>query len=108
MSTSRKIELTPVQLDDLAELFSRTLAPGNLSWLANAVLELDLLRQDGNNLTTPELSKQLVKLLHEREAIAAGVTLLQRESQHPSSSTWCGSRPVCCPPQADTCTVRVS
>jgi len=31
-------QLRQTQLDDLAELFAKTLAPGNLSWLGSAVL----------------------------------------------------------------------
>lgn len=75
--------LAQTQLDDLAELFAKTLAPGNLAWLGSAVLGIDILRENGNKVgNVHELSALLVSLLHECDAIVDAVALLQRESRH--------------------------
>jgi len=82
MNAVVRLQLSSEQIDDLATLFSRTLARGNLAWISNAVLGDDVLRQNGNIVDMPSLSKILVTRLHEADAIPSAVALLHRESHH--------------------------
>lgn len=73
--------LSPTQVEDLAELFSKSLTEGNLSWLGTAALGIDVLREDGNNMGTKELAQRLVKRLDEAGAIHHAIALLRQESR---------------------------
>ncbi|WP_430421385.1 trypsin-like serine peptidase [Methylibium petroleiphilum] len=74
---------TQRQLDDLAELFSRSLTRWSLSWLGTAVIGIDILREEGNSVgSTKDLASSLVKRLSDAGAIAEAASLLRRESRH--------------------------
>ena len=69
------------QVEDLADLFAKSLTQGNLSWLGTATLGIDVLREDGNNMGTNDLAQRLVRRLDEAGAIHHAVSLLRQESR---------------------------
>lgn len=82
MSAVPTPQLLPTQVEDLAELFSKSLTRGTLSWLGTASLGIDVLRENGNNIDSPkELAQLLVKRLDEAGAIHHAVSLLRQESR---------------------------
>lgn len=73
---------SPSQVEDLVQLFARTLSQWSLSWLAQASLGIDLLREEGNSVgNTEELSSKLVERLINEEKLDEALALLKREAK---------------------------
>ena len=75
-------QLSPSQVEDLAELFSKSLTRGTLSWLGEASLGIDVLRENGNSIDSlKEMAQLLVKRLEDAGAVHHAVSLLRQESR---------------------------
>lgn len=73
---------SPFQVEDLMQLFVRTLSPGSLSWLASASLGIDLLREEGDSVgDMVALSSRLVTRLIDAGKLEEALALLKREAK---------------------------
>jgi len=73
---------SPSQVEDLVQLFVRTLSPGSLSWLATASLNIDLLRAEGGSVgDMAALSSKLVTRLIDADKLEEALALLKSEAK---------------------------
>lgn len=80
---------TDTQLQDLATLLSKTLARGNVMWLATSILGRNAIREAANDIgDSDSLAQAVIKALHEANRLSEAITLLRREAHANSSLIW--------------------